>query len=310
MITYRPFRNTDPPLLVELWNASLAGQRAVPVRSATLLEYFVFAKPYFEREGMHLALDGGAPVGFALTGPARDEPAAGVISAVAVLPSYRRRGIGSQLLQLAEGHLRRRGASVALGGGMAPDDPFLFGLYGGCSSPGVLAGDQGGRALLERCGYTLARTCAILQRSLTRLQMPADGRFPGIRNRYDIIAAPQRNAGRWRECVLGPVEAVEYRLQDKATNASPARMLLWDMDTFCLHWGQSCVGLIEFVVDEAERRKGLAKYLMGNVLRHLRERSFHVFEAQADPSSPAAMAIMGQFEFQQVETGHILRKTL
>jgi len=48
MITYRTFRNTDPPLLVSVWR-SRAGQRGLmqPV-SADLLEQLLFGKLYFD----------------------------------------------------------------------------------------------------------------------------------------------------------------------------------------------------------------------------------------------------------------------
>jgi hypothetical protein len=50
VIHYRGFRNPDPPLLAEVWNACLPGRRTVPLRpgNLTLLEFFTFAKLYFD----------------------------------------------------------------------------------------------------------------------------------------------------------------------------------------------------------------------------------------------------------------------
>jgi ribosomal protein S18 acetylase RimI-like enzyme len=316
VITYRPFRNTDPPLIVELWNAAFNGQRVIPIQSPILLEYFIFAKPYFDPRGLLLAEEGGKLVGMVHVGfaPSADrrslDRTTGVIALLGVAPSYRGKGLGRHLLGLGEEYLRQHGATAALAGCMAPDNPFLFGLYGGCNSAGLMSGEEAARPFFERRGYAVGRSCGVFRRSLARLQLFEDPRFEEIRQRYDIIAAPHRQAGWWRECVLGPVETVEYRLQDKQSAEVPARTVLWDMDTFTMHWGLSCVGMIEFTVEPAHRRRGLAKYLMENVFRHLRSRSFHLFEAQADLNCQAALGLLGLFEFQQVEAGHCLRKQL
>jgi GNAT superfamily N-acetyltransferase len=316
VITYRPFRNTDPPLIVELWNAAFSGPRVIPVQSSILLEYFLFAKPYFDPQGLLLAVEDDRPVGMVHVGfaPSADrrslDRTTGVVALLGVVPSCRGKGVGRQLLGLAEEYLRLQGATAALAGCMAPDNPFLFGLHGGCNSAGMMSSEEAARPFFEHHGYTVARSCGVFQRSLARLQLFDDPRFDEIRGRYDIIATPHRQAGWWRECVLGPVETVEYRLQDKQSAEVVARTVLWDMDTFAMHWGLSCVGLVDLTVGQAHRRRGLAKYLMENVFRHLRQRSFHLLEAQADLSCPAALGLMGLFEFQQVEAGHCLRKQL
>jgi ribosomal protein S18 acetylase RimI-like enzyme len=314
VIEYRPFRNPDPPALVELWNASLPGPRTIPLRTATLLEYFTFAKTYFDYDGLILATAGGKPVGFvhAGFGPSDDgiglDRSTGVVCALGVLPSYRRQGIGSRLLALAEEYLRRKGAAAIRFGSQAPANPFLFGLHGGCTNAGVLSGESAAAGFLARRGYVVGRRVGLFQRSLTRLTAPNDPRFTSLRMQYDIIAGAMRRAGWWRECVLGPVEAVEYRLQAKFTGAVVARAVLWDMDTFCMHWGVSCVGLYEMSVEPGMRRGGLGKYLLINVLRHLRERSFHQFEAPADLADAAAVGLLTGLEFGQVETGTVYKK--
>lgn len=316
VITYRHFRNPDPPLIVELWNTAFSGPRIVPVQSAILLEYFTFAKPYFDPRGLVLAVQGGKPVGMVHLGfgpgPGRAslDRSSGVIALLGVAPSCRGRGVGRELLRLGEEYLRQQGATAAVAGCLAPDNPFLFGLYGGCDTAGLLASEPAARLFFERNGYVPARACGIFRRQLARLEPLNDPRLEEARRRYDIIAAPYRRAGWWHECVLGPVEAVEYRLQDKETAEVPGRAVLWDMDTFAMHWGMSCVGLFDLTVAPVHRRRGLAKYLLENMLRHLRQRSFHLFEAQADLSCPAAQGLLRAFEFEQVEAGLCLRKRL
>src|SRR5262249_1931893 len=116
VIDYRSFRNGDPPAVVRLWNECFTGRGAARLRSPTLLEYFSFAKPYFDPTGRILAGDDGRPVGFAHAGfgPTADgaglSTEAGVTCVLGVLPDYRRRGIGSELLRRGEAYLRGRGA--------------------------------------------------------------------------------------------------------------------------------------------------------------------------------------------------------
>ena len=73
MLTYRTFRNTDPPKLASIWR-SRAGQQALaqPI-SVDLLEQYVFAKLYFDYHGLILACDGGEAVGFAHAGFGPDD---------------------------------------------------------------------------------------------------------------------------------------------------------------------------------------------------------------------------------------------
>src|SRR4051794_15510490 len=68
VIHYRTFRNPDPPALLEVWNACCTSRGAAPFRVTTLLEYFTFAKPYFDPAGMILAVEDGKVVGFVHAG--------------------------------------------------------------------------------------------------------------------------------------------------------------------------------------------------------------------------------------------------
>ena len=311
MIEYRTFRNTDPPLVAEAWTACLAGPRTVsiPVKSTTLLEYFVLSKPYFDPKGLVLALEDARPVGFAHAGfvgnAAGDglDTSTGVLCALGVAPRLRRRGVGGELLRRSEDYLRGRGATRLLAGAMTPDNPFLFGLYGGCDSPGILARQEAAAPFLMKHGYAAARQCGIFQRNLGALQVPADNRFADIRLQYDIVGAPLPAENWWRESVLGPIEVFQYDLRDKKVEAVVASLFLWDMELFGQTWGQSCVGLLDLRVVPGIRRRGLGRYLLSQVLRHLRDQTFSLFEARIDLDNAPGVAFFENLGFARVETG-------
>ena len=68
MIHFRPFRNTDPPALVDIWRSQPPLRRRAQGIDVTAMERFVFSKPYFEREGLIVAEEAGRPVGFVHAG--------------------------------------------------------------------------------------------------------------------------------------------------------------------------------------------------------------------------------------------------
>ena len=65
MLTYRSFRNADPPILTALWRSRAGQPGLMNLVSPDLLEQLVFAKPYFDYAGLILAFADGSPVGFA-----------------------------------------------------------------------------------------------------------------------------------------------------------------------------------------------------------------------------------------------------
>jgi ribosomal protein S18 acetylase RimI-like enzyme len=314
VIHYRTFRNPDPPALVAVWNGSLSGRGAVPIRMATLLEYFTFAKPYFDPEGLILAFDDGRPVGFAHAGFAPNADGSGVdrqvgvLCTLGVLPDHRGKGVGSELLRRAEDYLKRRGARELLAGPQAPRNPYTFGLYGGARSPGFLDSDAQARPFLEGRGYHVRESALVFQRALDRVNVPADPRFLGHRQHYEILATPHHAGSWWEESVLGPVDLVEYRLQEKGTGRVAARATLWEMDTFNQYWGENGVGIVDLDVAPDLRRQGLAKFLLSQVLRHLHEQFFSLVEVHAPEANEPAVNLLRGLGFQHVDTGRLFAR--
>jgi ribosomal protein S18 acetylase RimI-like enzyme len=314
VIHYRPFINLDPPGLVDVWNECFTARGAAALRSAMLLEYFVFSKPYFDPEGLIVAVDGPKMVGFVLAGfgssadGAGLETASGVVSLLAVIPTYRRQGVGAALVTRAEDYLRRRGARALYAGPMAPLNPFTFGLYGGAGSPGFLDSDAAARPFFEKRGYEPQATTLVFQRPLNRPPAPADGRFAAYRQRYDIEVGPRSGTTWWQECVFGPLELHDYRLTDKTNGKWVARASLWEMETYAAAWSEHAVGVAELETIPEMRRKGLVKFLLAQILRHLHEQFFTIAEIQAEETNAAAVNLIRGLGFAQVDRGCCFRR--
>jgi ribosomal protein S18 acetylase RimI-like enzyme len=315
VIHYRTFRNDDPPHLMKVWNEAFTGRGAVPLPTPSALEEYVFAKPYFDRAGLTVALDDGEYVGFSHAGfgPNADESAlstaVGVVCALGVRPSHRRRGIGTELLRRSEAYLAGRGAGAISAGPMPPNNPFYLGLYGGSESAGFLASDADAEPFLLRHGYLRHESCRVLHRRLEGPINVADARFTAIRRRYELVAQPRRGAANWwQEAVLGPIELLDVLLRDKSSGEVAARGAAWEMLGFCQRWGAPTVGISDLSVREELRRQGLARFVLVHLLRHVQEQFFSLVEVQTNERNAAALALYRGLGFEEVDRGHSYRK--
>lgn len=315
MIHYRTFRNTDPPGLVRVWNDALGGRATVPLRNTSLLEYFVLSKNYFDPAGLYVALDDDNLVGWVLTGFGPDathkglDLSTGIVCAIGVLPAYRNKGVGTELLRRAEEYLRQRGARQLLAGPLAPQNPFTFGLYGGSQSPGFLESSQGLGAFFERRGYQAADTVLVLHRHLDRPFNIIDGRFPALRKRFEVKTQSRGKALPWYdECARGPLDFLGFQVEERGTGRKVGQARIWEMEPFSVRWNESVVGVVDVFVDESVRRQGVARLLLGNVMRFLHDQYFTLVEAQVRPDNAAALGALKGLGFQQIDTGHRYRR--
>lgn len=315
MIRYRRFQNVDPPALLEVWNDSLFSRGSYPIRHTSTIESFILSKPYFDPDGLIVARDDDEPAGFALSGFGPDEDLYGVGNTVGVIcllmvrPCYRRHGVGAELLRLSEVYLRDLGATTILAGPLPPNNPFGFGLYGGSNTPGFLNSDAAAPAFLESRGYQGERTTLVMQRSLEHPVNVVDPRFTALRRRYQVERVLESEIGSWwQECVLGPIEPVEFRLQERHTRRPVARALTWEMEGFSWRWGRPTVGLLGVDVIPELRGSGLGKLLVLLVIRFLQEQFFGLVEAQVPEQNQAGVGLLRSAGFHQVDAGRTYRK--
>ncbi len=314
MVEYRTFRNTDPPRLVDIWNASFTGRGAVAIRSSTILERHVFAKPFFDPQGLILAEDDGRVVGFGHFGGCQSEDGTevhGVTCAVAVLPSHRRRGVGTQILYRGEEYLLQRGAKQLFAGGHGSLSPFYAGLYGGSDSPGFLKSDGSAEPFFRRHRYSVKDVVLVMQRDLATPLRAIDPRFCELRNRYNIVmGSPRTLGGWWEECTMGCLEPIEFVVEDLASHELVARAMVWEMEGFSQRWGKPAIGILNFGVRDDLRGVGLGKLLMTHVLRQIQEQFFEVVETQTTEKNLVAQSLLRGMGFETVDRGQVFAKAM
>jgi ribosomal protein S18 acetylase RimI-like enzyme len=315
MLTYRPFRNTDPPALAALWR-SRAGQPGLfqPI-SLDLLEQLVFAKLYFDYDGLLLACADGQPVGFAHAGfgPNAERTwtstEAGAACMLLVRPDCAEAEVAGGLLDRCEEYLRGRGARVLYGGGLSPINPFYLGLYGGSELPGVLDSDTTARQIFAARGYQETERTSLLRRELSGFESLMSRQQMQLRRQVLVevtVDVPTRNW--WEASVLGEFDLTRFDLLPRTGGAPIATAMFRNMEPNGMTSASRAMGLVEITVAESHRRRGLAVFLLSEAFRQfVRQGILHV-EVQIRQTDAAALELYRKFGFQQVDQGGMWRK--
>lgn len=317
MFQYRPFLNTDPPAIAQIWNAQSQRLRLHQPITPLLLEQYVFSRPYFTRHGLFLAEDEGRPVGFvhAGFGPNDDgddlSPELGVISTVQTLHHDAADEISGELLRHAEHYLRQAGARVAYGGGISPIHPFYLGLCGGANLPGILVSNQPQLDLFHAHGYVEVDRILILQRKLAGFRPVVDRNQMQIRRNcsLDIVFDPVATNW-WEACTTAQLNRTRFRLLRRGEPAPCGQATFWDLLPLANSWGVRAAGLLDLTVDESARRGGLATHLLGEALRELHSHGANLCELQIPQHDMAMRGLTKKLGFEEVDQGIVLRKQL
>jgi GNAT superfamily N-acetyltransferase len=312
-VEYRPFRNTDPPQLAEVWR-SQAGQRGLmQPMSMAVLERFVFSKPIFDRHGLIVAAEGDKIVGFvhAGFGPTTDQStlstACGVTSVLMLRPETEP-AVAAELLGRSQQYLRDRGSKQFFGGGSYPLSPFYYGLYGGSELSGVLDSDERTQAILCGHGYLEVKRSVVMQRDLARFRPVVDRQQMQIRRHttFEVVIDPP-TATWWEACIFEPFDRTHFLLRPREGGAPGATVNFWNMETMGGAWGVHAVGLVDLQVHAQRLRQGLATYLLGEAFRHLHQQGFALAEVHVGHDNAPALALFGRLGFEQVDESVLYR---
>ncbi|HWB12855.1 MAG TPA: GNAT family N-acetyltransferase [Pirellulales bacterium] len=315
MIHYRTFHNSDPPALAEIWRSQPEEHGRIQRMSAALFEQLVLSKPYFDNAGLIVAVDDGHPVGFAHAafgpneGGQKLSTQCGITCLVMVLPQYRGQGIGAELLARSEDYLRRRGAQVIYGGGIAPLNGFYLGLYGGSELPGILDTDSAEQRLFQSHGYREIDRVHILERKLAGFRPPIDRNQMQVRRRSTVTTVVDPPPANWWEaCAWSGLDATRYELSLRGECRLVASATTWTIEPLSTSWGLRAAGLIGLEVDEAFRRQGMATYLVADVMRQLAAQGTAVMQVQAMCWNQPALKLYEKLGFELVDQGAVYRK--
>jgi ribosomal protein S18 acetylase RimI-like enzyme len=314
MIEFRCFRNDDPPRLADAWRAADLGPAAHQPMTSAWLEAAVFSKPYFDREGLIVALDDGRAVGFAHAGfgPNADcvalDHGTGTTMLVVVAPHEEREAIGARLLAGTEDYLRRHGAHTILGGGSPDVGGFYLGLYGGSDLPGILASSPGMQDVFRRAGYAEAERISVLRRAIAGFRPPVNRLQMAIRRSTTlrVIDEPARRTW-WEAATTTGIALRRYELW------SDAKILLgsasfWDMQPLSSAWGVTAWGLLRVDIEGTRRRQGLANYMVAEALHDLSQEGVGLVETQVAGSNDAALRLFGKLGFESHDSGIVFRR--
>jgi ribosomal protein S18 acetylase RimI-like enzyme len=315
LIRYRSFRNSDPPALAEIWRSQPSEHGRMQPMSASLFEQLVLAKPYFDNQGLIVAVDGERPVGFvhAAFGPSeggqRLSTQYGITCLLMVQAEYCRQGIGAELLARSEAYLRQRGAQVIYGGGIAPLNGFYLGLYGGSELPGVLDSDAPVQRLFRLHGYREIDRVHVLERQLAGFRAPIDRVQMAIRRRSTVEAVIDPPAATWWEaCAWSGLDHTRFELSFRDIGRVVARANTWSLEPLSSSWGVRAAGILDLEVDETLRRQGIATYLVSDVLRQLALQGVGLVQVQTMQGNQAALKLYEKLGFRLIDQGAVYRK--
>jgi len=316
VISFRPYRNVDPPALAEIWRSQPPLRGLAQPMSAAMLDKFVLAKPYFDREGLIVAVQDDRPVGFAHAGFGPNEDRSGLSSTIGVvclvLVATRddRAVIAARLVEEAERYLKARGVTQVFAIGTQQVNPFYVGVYGGSRLSGVLESDQRAMEMFTAAGYQQQNRVAVMQRSLQGFRPPIDRRQIQNRRSFHVetnFDPPTHNW--WEACTIGHTERIEFTADTRGGERCGS-VVFWNIQPLSAGWGVQAAGLVELDIHAEYRRRGLATFLIGEAMRQMQLQGFGLAEVHIPADNTPAEVLFTRLGFSVIDQAVEMSKEL
>ena len=304
--------------MTRLWN--LAAPRVAtshPLRVHEL-DAHAFGNANFEAAGLIVAERDGRIAGFAHAGFGPDFPVppglpfrlsyeVGTTAMMVVEP-----GLGDEvaigLFAAAEDYLRSRGARVLYAGGLFPLNPFYWGIYGGSEGSGILSDHQAFHRAALASGYVPAGETVLLEADLGQPE-PRDPRTVLIRRQTQMeFIEDVLPSHWWQNLAIGEFPLTDARLVAKSDGSVVAHAATWEMRWFGREEGRVRCGLLDLHVPTEHRRKGYARFLIGEIFRRARSNLIHCVEVQTSAENQPALALYQSTGFVPIEQATLYRK--
>jgi hypothetical protein len=315
LIRYRPFQNWDPPALAEIWRSQPPLRGRMQGLTPRLLEELIFARPYFDREGLIVAVDSERPVGFVHAGfGASDDlgsldKSLGTTCQLLVAPHEERAQIQADLLRASEAYLAASGVRQLFGGAAFPLNPFYLGLYGGSRLPGVLTSDLEQTTLLKNAGYREKERRLLLNRPLANFRPPVDRRLMQLRRRCEVTAVHDVTPDNWWEsCVWMHATWTRYELRFKDSADALISATFWDILPLSKSWGVQAVGMVRIEDTPEARAEGMSTFLLAEAFLDLQRGGAALMETQAFARDTALLALFKELGLGAYDEGVLFVK--
>jgi len=102
-------------------------------------------------------------------------------------------------------------------------------------------------------------------------------------------------------CNFGMSSRTGFTLKDRKTSQPVGTLVYWDMEPLVKNWGVNGMGLVELWVQPELRQKGVAKYMVGESLRQLKQHGVALVEIQHLEKDPAMTSLCNRLGFQTID---------
>ena len=317
MIDYRAFRNSDPPALCNIWRSQPPLRGLMQPMLPDVLEHHVFAKSFFERTGLIVAVENERVVGFAHAGfapaaqPYQLNQRVGGTALVMAVESPERADVMQHLLQESEAYLVRHGVVELWGGATREIAPYYLGLYGGSDLRGVLVSDRLQMELYQRAGYVVQATSLILHRELAQFRPPVNREAMQLRRQSELSKVAEPVAENWWDtCLICGRERDQFQLAARDRRRVLGTATFWDIEPLATSWGVRAAGLWRLDLADEPNRAALATYLLGESLFALASTGPSLVEIVVDENDRIGRDAAAALGFQEVDRMVQLKKRL
>lgn len=316
MIQHRPFRNCDPPAIARIWCSQPNVRGVFAPMTPAVLETVVLSKPYFDRNGLIVAVEDDQPVGFVHAGFQSNaagsalDTSVGATCMLMVASRPDRERIAADLLAASERYLQHRGAAVWYGGGSESVAPFYLGLYGGAALPGILADDRALCELFRSAGYVEQCRRLVLQCSLVGFRPVMDRQQLQIRR--TCVVEPTREPWPltwWDACSAGVSDFFQFAVRARSSAVHLGRACFWNMEPLASSWGAHARGLKALDISPAENRVDLTTFLLGESLAQMAAEGGTLAEVHAAPHDTELVPILHRLGFRPTQEGIVFCKS-
>jgi GNAT superfamily N-acetyltransferase len=130
-----------------------------------------------------------------------------------------------------------------------------------------------------------------------------------LRKRFEVTVQPKVSLTNWwQENIVGTLEPLEIRVEDRSNRGVVGRALCWEMEGFSWRWNVPAAGLLDFSIRDDMRRQGMGRFFLAHVLRYLQEQYFGICEVHCDHEFAAAIGLLTSLEFVLVDEGRVYQK--